>query len=100
VSGGSYGYLFSRARALDDQRDELVRMAERLEGLPYAQEAATDTRRVIALIDEANGLAYRLSAVWHDVEWWDSGDYGEHSAREVCQEYRELTADPMYWVQS
>lgn len=98
MSGGSYDYLFSGVRALESQRDALYRMAEQLEELPYASRAAEDTRRVISLMEAARELAEKLSEVWHDVEWWDSGDYGEKTVKETCEEYAET--EPLYWVQS
>ena len=87
MSGGSYDYLFARIRTLQDQRARLEEMAERLEDLPYATEAAEQTRLVLKLLDEADALADKLAEVWHDVEWWDSGDYGERQVQETCEAY-------------
>jgi hypothetical protein len=91
MSGGSYDYLCFKADDLSGRRGTVEEMAQRLEGLPYASPAAADTRRVLALLDEARALAERLSDVWHAVEWWDSGDYGEDDAREAIAKYRDIS---------
>lgn len=87
MSGGSYAYLCTRVKPLDGQLNELISMADRLEGLPYARIAYERTRRVIYHLIKANALADELAEVWHDVEWWDSGDYGEDQVIETCREY-------------
>jgi len=84
MSGGSYDYLYFHAAELGGHRGQLEAMAERLEGLPYAAEAAAATRRIlVALGDEP------LASVWRAVEWWDSGDYGEDQVRAAVYNYRE-----------
>lgn len=93
MSGGSYNYLFTRVQALDDQRSTLEEMAKRLEGLPYAFEAAAQTRRVLRLLNAANAVADSLTEVWHDVEWWDSADYGEATVIRTCETYRAPALD-------
>lgn len=92
MSGGSYNYL-AHAQDLEDllgKRQELEWMAERLEGLsevefPGATAAAESTRALILKIKvwESNAITHAkfLSEVWHDVEWWDSGDYGPDQVR-------------------
>jgi hypothetical protein len=87
MSGGSYDYLFTRVRSLGEQRGDLERMAIRLEGLPWATEAAAATRRCLTMVDEAERLAETLSDVWHAIEWWDSGDWGEDDARGEVEAY-------------
>lgn len=88
MSGGSYDYLFTRVHALDDQRGMLENMAVRLEGLPYAADAAAQTRRVLRLVDAAGALADSLTDVWRAVEWWGSGDSGETAVARECGAYR------------
>lgn len=88
MSGGSYDYLCLRVHALEDQRGMLENMAIRLEGLPYAAEAAAQTRRVLKLVDAASVLADSLSDVWRAVEWWDSGDSGEDPVIRECAAYQ------------
>lgn len=88
MSGGSYDYLYTRARPLGDQRNDLERMAIRLEGLPWAAQAAAATRRCLTAIDDAERLAESLYDVWHAIEWWDSGDWGEERARQNVEGYQ------------
>lgn len=88
MSGGSYDYLCLRVHALEDQRGMLENMAMRLEGLPYAAEAAVQTRRVLRLVDTSTGLADSLTDVWRAVEWWDSNDSSEAGAIEECRKYQ------------
>lgn len=88
MSGGSYDYLFTRVQPLDEQRGMLENMAMRLEGLPYATEAAAQTRRVLRLLDAMNAAADSLPAVWRAVEWWDSCDSGEDAVISACEAYR------------
>lgn len=90
LSGGSYDYLcyWDAVGDLSGRRHQLERMAQRLEALPYAAEAAEQTRRVLRLLDAAEAVATSLSDVWHDVEWRDSGDYGEAQMIATCREYQ------------
>jgi hypothetical protein len=87
MSGGSYNYL-THAYDLEDilaKRIDLREMAERLEGLselefPGATAAAASTRDLLLRLEmwetHARTHIALLKDVWHDVEWWDSGDYG------------------------
>lgn len=88
MSGGSYDYLFTRVRPLGEQRTQLEEMAVRLEGLPWAAQAAAETRRCLKMIDDAERIAETLTDVWHAIEWWDSGDWGEDGARKVVEAYQ------------
>jgi len=90
MSGGSYDYLcfWDTGIGLTERRHQLQRMAERLEALPYAAEAAVQTRRVMRLLDAAEAVATSLHDVWHDVEWRDSGDYGEETMAKTLREYQ------------
>jgi len=87
MSGGSYNYLYS-SFDLEDmlaKRRDLEMMAERLEGLseiefPGSTAAAVMTRDLLLKLKmwdtHATAHVALLKDVWHDVEWWDSGDYG------------------------
>ncbi len=66
----------------------LENIAVRLEGLPYAAEAAAQTRRVLRLVDVAGALADSLADAWRAVEWWDSGDSGESAVIRECESYQ------------
>lgn len=91
MSGGSYNYLCHKTDDLSGRRGTVEEMAQRLEGLPYASEAAADTRRVLALLADAQAQAERLADVWHAVEWWDSSDYGEDDVRDAIAKYTSTT---------
>lgn len=93
MSGGSYNYL-TAALDLEDllsKRRDLEAMANRLETLseiefPGAHAAGRMTRELLVKIElwesHASVTAALLSGVWHDVEWWDSCDYGPDQVRE------------------
>ncbi|MFE4867721.1 hypothetical protein [Streptomyces sp. NPDC056682] len=83
MSGGSYDYLYWQVPELGGHVGQLEAMAERLEALPYAAEAAAATRRILEAISDE-----KLADVWRAVEWWDSGDYGEDQVREAIDEHR------------
>lgn len=94
MSGGSYNYLCNSLDLDDllrDQRD-LERMAERLERLGWANDAAKETRHLIADINAAQVRAEvaieRLRDVWKAVEWWDSADSDEDGLRSALDRYR------------
>jgi hypothetical protein len=76
VSGGSYHYLYCHVSGLEKQRDDIERMARRLEASGYYGPARA-TRNVLVLLDGAELAAQALEDVWLAVEWADSGDSGE-----------------------
>lgn len=95
MSGGSYNYLYASAddpEALVEHVSDIKAMAERLAGLPYARDAATETERILALIErlhmQVKVRSEALEDVWHAVEWWDSGDYSEDAVRKALAKYR------------
>lgn len=88
MSGGSYNYLFCHTDRLTEHRGDLHEMAERLNGLDWATEAAAATRHVISLLDQAAAAAEKLGGVWRAVEWWDSRDWSEDQVREAVAAYR------------
>lgn len=63
------GYQAGSSRIFG-RRYDIEQMARAIESydLPGAERAAADTRRVVALLDEANRAAMRLAEVWNDVE--------------------------------
>lgn len=85
MSGGSYDYLCWNTDDLGRRRGHVHAMGERLEELGYPA-AARATRDVLYLLDGAERAARALSDVWHAVEWLDSGDYGDDSARKAIAE--------------
>lgn len=93
MSGGSYDYLcYADAANLFGRVYDLTRMAERLAGLPYAVDAATDTYDLLAILRtqeiRIEAAIRRLSPVWRAVEWWDSCDYGEDQVQKAIAKYR------------
>jgi hypothetical protein len=95
MSGGSYDYLCYAfdLDALLGKRRALEQMADRLEGLGYAQDAAKETRQLIHMLNQAESKIMacvdRLADVWKAVEWWDSCDSSEDDLKEALKEYRE-----------
>jgi hypothetical protein len=93
MSGGSYNYLYCHSDELTSHRGDLQDMAVRLEGLPWAAQAATATRRLMVMLDDVAALARSLEGSWHAVEWWDSGDWGEESTRREVEAYQLPSGD-------
>ncbi len=86
MSGGSYNYLYCHVRGLEEQREDIERMARRLEASGYYAPARA-TRNVLVLLDGAERAAQALEDVWHAVEWADSGDYGEHQVAAAVEAF-------------
>ena len=61
-------------------------MAHRLDGLGYHLVAA-DTREILARLDAIAPLLVRLEKPWKAIEWWDSCDWCEETARRDVDEY-------------
>jgi hypothetical protein len=96
MSGGAYDYLCNKDAedAFDDTvQQNLRRMADRLAGLGYAEDAARETEELICMIAQAEVRVSvrmrRLSSVWRSVEWWDSCDSSEDYVRDALAEYRK-----------
>ena len=62
MSGGSYDYVYSKLSA-------------ECEGAMYD--------------DEMNDLIKDLVEVLHDLEWWQSGDYGEEDYRQTLNNFKK-----------
>lgn len=88
MSGGSYDYLCFNSDDLSRYQPVIERMAQRLEGLPYAADAAAETRRILTLLTDAQASAERVADVWRAVEWWDSGDCGDEQVFAALADYR------------
>lgn len=98
MSGGSYNYLFAKeAEDLFADDTELERMADRLAGLGWADDAAKDAYDLLAVLRtqtvRVDAARDRLRDVFMAVEWWDSGDSGEAGVRDALTAYRGGTAD-------
>jgi hypothetical protein len=94
VSGGSFDYLFlmaDDAAELAKQRDRgnLAAIAKLMEGMTDGKLAARHTRAVIDLLAAAERLGVQLRDVWHDVEWWQSADYGPAQVRDALTAYND-----------
>lgn len=94
MSGGGFGYLYSR------EVDELIQyssiemledMADYLNSTGY-EDVAKDTRRLVEYIISAKirieTLHEMLSHVFKAVEWYESGDSGKDSVDKAIEEYR------------
>lgn len=87
MSGGSYSYICWKGSSdIGGYRQEVGRMAARLDGLGYHVIAA-DTRAVLAKLDELDAMLSPMERPWRAIEWWDSHDWGEDQAREWLDEY-------------
>lgn len=89
MSGGSYNYLCGSAWS-DDRLNltDLAEMRDRLADLAPGSAAAQDTAALHAKLSAAQDNELdALAQVWHDVEWFDSGDYSEAQAREGIATY-------------
>ena len=94
MSGGAYDYLLyaDDVYELAKRREALERMAERLEGLPWAPGAARETRRLCSFLDRIDARLQAsddLRQVWKAIEWWDSYDSGEDTTRELVAQYED-----------
>ncbi len=95
MSGGAYDYLCHKDA--DESMDWSVtqnmrRMADRLAGLGYAEDAARETEELICIIEQARiriqTRMNRLNRVWGAVEWWDSYDSSEAAVHDALAKYR------------
>jgi hypothetical protein len=95
MSGGSYDYLYAadyKGITLDALPEEqMQRMAERLAGLGYADDAAAETLALLLYLRQVRVFVdvrwERLREVWKSVEWWDSADSGEESVKDALSKY-------------
>lgn len=87
MSGGSFNYLFCHVKGLEHHDEDLQRMADRLTELG-APDAAEATRAVLSTLEQAEQQADALEDVWHDVEWYDSGDNGWEQVERAFADYR------------
>lgn len=98
MSGGSWDYLYRRgADDLVSRSDTIFELADRLESLGYANDAAADTRalaeKIVAFSTEVNAImSSRMSDLWHGIEWWDSSDIGEDGFKNCLAEYRSAVS--------
>jgi hypothetical protein len=95
MSGGSYNYLcYKQADDILENLGNLQDMADRLAGLGYAEDAATETQELLLIIrqyqNRINASLKRLTDVWRAVEWWDSSDSGEESVKKALENYRSV----------
>jgi hypothetical protein len=91
MSGGSFDYLYCHLNPedlgeclLDLRRMEAaLEETEDDEGIPAGRHAARAVRDVLRLIRGASDLAMTLENVFHEVEWWKSGDGNKERALEA-----------------
>lgn len=99
MSGGSYNYLCRKSidEILVGGRADLQEMADRLAKLGYADDAARETQNLMqdirAFLNRTESAAERLSEVWKNVEWWDSGDRSEDAVKHALASYRGIAAE-------
>lgn len=95
MSGGSFDYLcWKELDSLFESSCVLDEMAEALEALGYADDAAEATRafqvRLFAVEDELIAIKEPLVLLWKAMEWWKSGDSGEDDVKNELAEYRRI----------
>lgn len=94
VSGGSFNYLCHSWDLSDlvSKRSHLEAMAEELERLSWAKDAAKETRHLVADLNaievRVEVALERLRPVWKAVEWWRSCDWSEDQVREAVTEFQ------------
>lgn len=106
MSGGSFGYLCDKDFGqLVEYAYDLSLMADKLDAEFPGSQAAADTRaffdRVRKLQDVDFEDAFKaLKEVWHDVEWWQSGDYSRDTVQKTVDEYKrpEKFKQLMSWI--
>lgn len=78
----------SGAAQLWERRSDIESMAASIGRYVYpgAEWAASETRRVLALLKEADELAARLCEVWDDVERHQSSDGADFDAADYVRE--------------
>ncbi len=87
MSGGSFSYLYGRDD--DIAPDVYLSMADVMDRWPDAQ---ARLRQLAKLLDDAKAIHREMSGVMHDVEWWQSRDYGEDQVDEGVEEWRKKSA--------
>jgi hypothetical protein len=81
VSGGSHNYLHSRAPdTMRELANELHDMAESIRAMGY-RVCADKTEAMAEQLRDLENDANKMADLWHDVEWYDSGDWGKGPAR-------------------
>jgi hypothetical protein len=93
MSGGSFNYLqsYNCLENLEHLRGMQQELADLAYDHPQAQPAADATWSIIAAIDKALERARELDEVWHAVEWWKSGDWGQEDALREAAKFAERT---------
>lgn len=92
MSGGSFDYLCDKtAEELFDRENTLELMFSALLSAD-AEDAAAETEDLVAMIRQCRVRIEvrrrRLEKVWHAMEWWRSGDWGESQFKEALAKYR------------
>lgn len=93
MSGGSFNYLFTKSPEDLIRAETTIRaMADALDELGYAEDAAAETRRVLMLVAAYRRAMIRklrrLEGVWQAVEYYRSGDWTEQEVLEALEAYR------------
>ena len=93
MSGGSYNYLCHKESSdLMNATGDIQAMADRLDELGWANDAALETKELLSIIyqslNKIDIISNRLSLVWRAVEWRDSGDLTDAAIQEALKKYR------------
>lgn len=92
MSGGSFDYFcFSEFPEIIGKTDEMEQMAQILIEKGY-EDIAKDVYRLVEYCKSAeiriNALFEQLNPVFHDIEWYESGDIGNKSLEKTLENYR------------
>ena len=93
MSGGSYNYLcYTSMPEILGRLEDMERMENYLLKEGYT-DIAKDIRRLMEYCRTAenriNVLVEQLEDVFHDIEWYHSGDISKDSLKETLEEYRK-----------
>jgi hypothetical protein len=86
MSGGSFNYLCGKS-ATELSTGDLREMADALEEAGAADAAAL-SRSILSDFAAIDAKIERLNDVWHDMEWWCSGDYTKDQFDEALAKFR------------
>lgn len=93
MSGGSHRYLYRHLEPseLGERISDIRDMAELLDTLDDGEHAAQATRDVVQLLEIASRIATTLERIWHDIEWWQSGDQSRDAIAESLAKFGTYT---------
>ncbi|QSL67831.1 hypothetical protein [Nocardia phage P3.1] len=93
VSGGSFNYLSTMEASELLTTSALEEMADFLDANAPGSRAADWTRKLVSIRQSTKelleGYGNALEKVWHDAEWWQSGDMNREDFLKAVQEFEK-----------